>query len=55
MTGSRLDLAALRDYGQSRLAKYKLPQRFVSVPELPRNVTGKVNRILLKEQYGGLA
>jgi fatty-acyl-CoA synthase len=54
MTGSRLDLAALRDYGQSRLAKYKLPQRFVSVPELPRNVTGKVNRVLLKDQYGGL-
>jgi fatty-acyl-CoA synthase len=50
--GASTDLAALRRFGQARLAKYKLPQRLVVVTELPRNVTGKVNRAALRDQYG---
>jgi fatty-acyl-CoA synthase len=50
--GASTDLAALREFGQARLAKYKLPQRLAVVSELPRNVTGKVNRAALRDQYG---
>jgi len=39
-------------FAGDRLARYKLPKRLVVVPDLPRNVTGKVNRDALREQYG---
>jgi len=34
-----------------RLAKYKIPKRVITVPELPRNTMGKVQKNLLREQY----
>ncbi len=37
-----------------RLAKYKLPKRVITVPELPRNTMGKVQKNLLREQYKAL-
>jgi malonyl-CoA/methylmalonyl-CoA synthetase len=43
-------LAALRP----RLAGYKLPKRVVFVDQLPRNTMAKVQKTLLREEYGSL-
>ncbi|HTT06529.1 MAG TPA: AMP-binding protein [Steroidobacteraceae bacterium] len=43
-------LAALRQ----RLAGYKLPKRVLFVPELPRNIMGKVQKAQLQRTYAGL-
>jgi O-succinylbenzoic acid--CoA ligase len=40
----------LRDFLRGRLAKFKIPARFVLVPELPRNAAGKVDRARLVER-----
>ncbi len=37
----------LREFLRERLARYKVPARFVVVPGLPRNAAGKVDRITL--------
>jgi malonyl-CoA/methylmalonyl-CoA synthetase len=34
----------LRSWAADRLARYKIPARVKRVPELPRNVMGKVNK-----------
>ncbi|KQY72524.1 malonyl-CoA synthase [Ensifer sp. Root142] len=39
---------------QDRLAKYKQPKRVIFVEDLPRNTMGKVQKNLLRDQYGGL-
>jgi fatty-acyl-CoA synthase len=49
--GASLTLADLVTFAGDRLARYKLPKRLVVVADLPRNVTGKVNRDALREQY----
>jgi fatty-acyl-CoA synthase len=43
-TGAALELDELRDFASARLARYKLPTRLLRVPEIPRNVLGKVSR-----------
>jgi malonyl-CoA/methylmalonyl-CoA synthetase len=43
-------VASLRD----KLAKFKQPKRVLFVNELPRNTMGKVQKNLLREQYGAL-
>jgi len=47
--GSTLDEQAVRDFARERLAGYKVPRRFVVVPELPRSIIGKVLRKQVKE------
>jgi malonyl-CoA/methylmalonyl-CoA synthetase len=37
-----------------RLAKFKLPKRVLSIPELPRNTMGKVQKNALRETYRDL-
>jgi acyl-CoA synthetase (AMP-forming)/AMP-acid ligase II len=37
----------LRTFLRERLAKFKVPARFVVVQELPRNAAGKVDRSAL--------
>jgi malonyl-CoA/methylmalonyl-CoA synthetase len=37
-----------------RLARFKLPKRVITVPEMPRNTMGKVQKKALREQYAGL-
>jgi malonyl-CoA/methylmalonyl-CoA synthetase len=37
-----------------RLARFKQPKRVVVVPDLPRNAMGKVQKNVLREEYGGL-
>ena len=41
--------SALRDFLVTRVAKFKVPARFVKVQELPRNAAGKVDRRKLQE------
>ena len=41
-------VSGLREFLRARLAKYKVPVRFVAVSELPRNAAGKVDRVALQ-------
>lgn len=45
--GAQLDEGDLRRHCLERLADYKAPRKFVFVPGLPRNATGKVQKHLL--------
>jgi fatty-acyl-CoA synthase len=47
--GCQLDSEALRTWGGERLARFKLPSRFVAVDALPRTETGKVQKERLLE------
>lgn len=47
--GTSLTLPELNDFGREKLAKFKLPKRLVIVDQLPRNVTGKINRSAVRE------
>jgi fatty-acyl-CoA synthase len=47
--GALLDVGELLRFGRARLAAFKVPQRFVAVPELPRTASGKVQKHLLVE------
>lgn len=47
-----LNLEELREFAATHLAKYKLPLRLHIVDELPRNPAGKVQKFILKEQFG---
>ena len=38
-------------YKQGRIARFKMPRRFVFVAELPRNALGKVQHFRLREQW----
>jgi long-chain acyl-CoA synthetase len=44
-----VDEAELRNFTRQRLADYKTPERIVFLAELPKGLTGKVDRRLLKE------
>jgi len=44
--------ATVIDQLRERIAAFKLPKRVFAVPELPRNSMGKVQKNLLREQYG---
>ena len=45
-----VDLAAVRAWCETRLARYALPRRVVVVPDLPRSQVGKVLRRVVREQ-----
>ncbi len=45
-----VDLAAVRAWCETRLARYALPRRLVVVPDLPRSQVGKVLRRVVREQ-----
>jgi long-chain acyl-CoA synthetase len=47
--GSQAQAAELRQSVQNHLADYKVPQKFFFLPEMPKSLTGKVNRRALKE------
>jgi fatty-acyl-CoA synthase len=48
--GTALDPESLREYCQGKIARFKVPQHIAIVPALPRTVTGKVRKHVLKEQ-----
>jgi long-chain acyl-CoA synthetase len=41
----------LREYARQSLADYKVPEKVFFVPELPKGITGKVNRADLRGMY----
>lgn len=49
--GANLDTAELQAFCRERLAAYKLPQRIRFAPSLPRNASGKLLRVRLKEMW----
>jgi fatty-acyl-CoA synthase len=49
--GAEPTLEDLVAFAGDKLARFKLPKRLAVVEDLPRNVTGKVNRDALREQY----
>lgn len=51
--GAALDAAELIGALKARIASFKVPKRLELVPELPRNAMGKVQKNLLRAQYGG--
>ncbi|WP_425954874.1 AMP-binding protein [Xylanimonas sp. McL0601] len=44
-----LDLATVREWASTQLARYALPRSIVVVPELPRSAIGKVMRRVVRE------
>ncbi|HEX7128193.1 MAG TPA: AMP-binding protein [Thermodesulfobacteriota bacterium] len=52
--GAGIDAAELLAYCRARLASYKVPERIVVVPELPRNGLGKVQKNVLKDTLLGV-
>jgi len=52
VASTEVTLDELVAFAGDKLARFKLPKRLAVVGDLPRNVTGKVNRDALREQYG---
>jgi malonyl-CoA/methylmalonyl-CoA synthetase len=52
--GAELEEQAIVAKLAASLARYKLPKRVIQVPELPRNAMGKVQKVILREQYSEL-
>ena len=51
--GAELDEEAVRSHCLASLARYKVPERFVAVPRLPRNAMGKIVRADLPAYLSG--
>lgn len=51
--GAQLDEAALIGTLKHRIANFKVPKRIHVVAELPRNTMGKVQKNVLRQQFGG--
>jgi acyl-CoA synthetase (AMP-forming)/AMP-acid ligase II len=49
--GETLDLDELREFLKPRIAEYKIPRHLEIVPILPKNVSGKVLKYKLREQF----
>ncbi|MBB1095427.1 o-succinylbenzoate--CoA ligase [Limosilactobacillus agrestis] len=46
----RLSTTKLMNYGYEHLARYKVPQHYIFVSELPKNASGKIQRFILREK-----
>ena len=46
--GFQAEPTELRQFAQTFLADYKVPEKFVFLPEIPKSPTGKVHRRALK-------
>lgn len=51
--GTSISGADLRAFGEGRIARYKIPRTFAFVETLPRTVTGKVQKYLLRQKAIG--
>jgi malonyl-CoA/methylmalonyl-CoA synthetase len=47
-----LDAASIQNALAKKLAKFKLPKQVIFTHDLPRNAIGKVQKRLLREQFG---
>ena len=52
--GVTLDLESIEKNIAQTLARFKQPKKFVVIEELPRNTMGKVQKNLLRDQFGHL-
>lgn len=50
-SGRRLDGAALADYLDGKIARYKIPKEWIAVDAMPINAMGKVMKFVLRDQY----
>ncbi len=46
------DIEAIQLEVSARLANFKRPQKYIIIPELPRNTMGKVQKNILRDTYG---
>lgn len=46
----RLSTTKLMNYGYEHLARYKVPQHYIFVSELPKNASGNIRRFMLREK-----
>lgn len=51
--GEALTGESLRDFLSPRVAKWWMPDRFEFVTEIPKTSVGKLNKMALREQFGG--
>ena len=51
--GLELTIESLREACEGRLARYKHPKHLAIVESFPRNVTGKISKPALRNQFGG--
>ncbi|WP_235581677.1 AMP-binding enzyme [Rhodococcus sp. Leaf278] len=49
--GASVALDSIADALGGRLARYKIPKRYILVDEIPRNPTGKIRNNELREHY----
>jgi fatty-acyl-CoA synthase len=47
--GATADAGALREFCRSRIAHFKVPHSFTTVPELPKTATGKIQKFVLRQ------
>jgi malonyl-CoA/methylmalonyl-CoA synthetase len=52
MPGATVDVDALRSKVDARLARFKHPREYVVMDALPRNTMGKVQKNVLRQDYG---
>ncbi|WP_432187345.1 class I adenylate-forming enzyme family protein [Streptomyces sp. Tue6028] len=50
--GAELDLAGIREWLETRIARYKIPRELVLRSELPRTPSGKVTKHVLRAELG---
>ncbi|MBM6545370.1 long-chain fatty acid--CoA ligase [Janibacter sp. YIM B02568] len=50
--GTDITLESVREFGSERLARYKLPSRITLVAEMPRNASGKLDKLTIRQIAG---
>ena len=53
--GASVTEADIIEHCRAQLARFKVPKRVHVIAELPRNQMGKVQKNVLREQYGAAA
>ena len=51
-TGAKLNAVAMIQELKAKIANFKVPKKLEIVKELPRNAMGKVQKNVLRQQYG---
>jgi malonyl-CoA/methylmalonyl-CoA synthetase len=51
-SGARIDAARIQAQIKAKIANFKVPKKVIVVPELPRNTMGKVQKAVLRQEYG---